>query len=91
MYVSILYCYNIYVFDNNNIESYTVFLTNSCLVLVLSAVRFCPHDLILYGAHMGAQRQTVPRQTVPPPALTFSIQIFQYCYYQRHKRYNNTV
>ena len=35
-YVSILYCYNVYAFDNKNIETYTVFLTNSCLLLVFS-------------------------------------------------------
>ena len=70
-YVSILYCYNVYAFDNKNIETYTVFLTNSCLVWVFSAVRFCPHDVIMYGAHMGVQRQTAP-----PPDSIFAIQTY---------------
>ena len=47
------------------------FFTNSCLVLVFSAVWFCPHDVIMYGGHMGAQRQTAP-----PPDPTFAIQTY---------------
>ena len=63
MYVStcILYCYNVYAFGNKNIETYTVFLTNSC-----------PHDVIMYGAHMGAQQQTA----APLPDSTFAIQTY---------------
>ena len=54
-----------------NIESYTVFLTNLCLVSVFSAVRFCPHDVNMYRAHPGAQRQTAPS-----PDSTFAIQTY---------------
>ena len=69
-YVSVLYCYNVYAFDNTKYWN-LVFLTNSCLVSVFSAVRFCPHDVIMYGAHTGAQRQTAP-----PPDSTFAIQTY---------------
>ena len=45
-----------------NIETYTVFLTNSCLVLVFSASIFCPHDVIMYEAHVErSARQQRPR------------------------------
>ena len=48
LYVSILYVITFMPLIIQNTETYTVFLTNSLNFLVISAVRFCPHDVFMY-------------------------------------------